>query len=203
MPKCELKLGDAMRSHHVTQLLTRYVHGQLSPAQCAQVINHVRTCTSCRAALAREERLSATLRHEMPAFGQPTPGQLAQVWAGVWGDVAAPRRRSGLFGSTWLPGFSFVVAALLVVLVMLPLIAQGGVHAEAAPLQPRPAELNEVGSPTASLTGDAVTQNALAVEREQTPATPAATVAYVSNSAGVSPVPVPRLTQSPDAWMIQ
>lgn len=190
-----------MQSRHVTQLLTRYVHGQLPPAQCAQVINHVRTCASCRAALVREERLAARLRREMPMFGQPTSGQLAHVWAGVWGEVAGPRRRGGMSGSTWLPGLSFVVAALLVVMVMLPLVAQNGVRAEAAPLQPRPAELNEAGSPTASLTGDAVTQNALAVEREQTPATPAVTVAYVPNSAGASPVPVPRVTQSPDAWL--
>ncbi|WP_119067015.1 zf-HC2 domain-containing protein [Aggregatilinea lenta] len=191
-----------MRRRHVTHLLTRYVHDQLAPAQVAQVINHVRTCASCRAALVREERLAAGMRREMPAFGQATQGQLAHVWAGVWGEVATSGRRGGLSGSTWLPGLSFMVAALLVVMVVLPLISQSGVRAEAAPVQPRPAELDAIGSPTASLTGEAATQN-VAAELEQTPATPAATVAYVSNEAGVSPVPVPRMTQSPDAWMVQ
>ncbi|HML22824.1 MAG TPA: zf-HC2 domain-containing protein [Aggregatilinea sp.] len=188
-----------MRRRHVTHLLTRYVHGQLPPAQSALVVNHVRNCAPCRAALTREESLAAGLRREMPTFGQPTSGQMAQVWAGVWGEVSTQRPRGGLSGSTWLPGLSFMVAALLVVLVMLPLISQGGIRAEAAPLQPRPAELDSAGSPTASLTGDAVTQSAFGVELEQTPATPAATVAYVSYEAGASPVPVPRATQSPGA----
>jgi len=190
-----------MRRRHVTHLLVRYAHGQLRPAQRAEVVNHVRTCDACRAALAREERLVKDLRREMPAFGQPSTRQLAQVWAGVWGDLAAPRRGTGGAGTTWLPGLSFAVAVLLAVLVVLPLAASGGIRAEAAPLQPRPADLTGPASPTLVVTGDAPTQDVSFSARGDLPATPAATVALVSR-AGASPVPVPGVTTSPEALRV-
>ncbi|MCD4686283.1 MAG: zf-HC2 domain-containing protein, partial [Anaerolineae bacterium] len=45
-----------MFNRHVTHLLTRYVNGTLRASLKARVVNHVRVCDSCRAALAREER---------------------------------------------------------------------------------------------------------------------------------------------------
>jgi hypothetical protein len=184
-----------MSGRHVTHLLARHVHGQLSPARRAQVINHVRVCAACRAALAREERLAADVRREMPQFGQPRPAQLAHVWASVWdelGPQAGGRSRRStvrerVHGWPWLPGLSMILAALLLLAVALPLIAQSDIRVEAAPLQPRPVS---TASPTPGATD---TVDAFA--RSSVAAYPAATVAYAPG--GASPVPMPGTTQEP------
>jgi hypothetical protein len=174
---------------HVTHLLTRYVHGQLRPAQRARVLNHVRVCGTCRAALAREERLAADLRREMPAFGQPTAAQLAGVWAGVWEQVGAPRqpRTNGL---TWLPGLSMMLALALALALALPVLAGRDIRAEAAPMQPRPADL---ASPTPGAT---LTDEARPADRAVI--LPRATIA-LAVEMGASPVPMPAATVSPVA----
>lgn len=170
---------------HVSHLLTRYVHDQLSPAQRAHVINHVRTCPACRAALAREERLAADLGRAMPYVGQPRPAQLAYVWAGVAQDMnpAQPRARNG--GSAWLPGLGVVLTVLLMVMVTLPLIVQSEVRAEAAPHMALPVN---TASPTVGVTDEA--QDSRIVQH------PRATVALVIG-VGASPVPMPQATVSP------
>jgi hypothetical protein len=182
---------------HVSHLLTRYVHDQLSPAQRARVINHVRTCPDCRAVLAREERLATDLRREMPHFGQPRPAQLAHVWAGVYQDMNTPHHRSrprNGGGSAWLSGLGVAMAMLLMLMVALPLVAQSEVRAEAAPRQALPVS---TASPTAGITDEAPTQRSVTFA-DNAPALPRATVALVVR-VGASPVPMPQATVSPDA----
>lgn len=187
-----------MRNRHITHLITRYVHDQLGPANRALVINHVRTCAECRAELARAERLVADLRHEMPLIGQPSAAQLTQVWAGVWGELQMPRRRST--NSIWLPGISLALVGLLVLVVVLPLLLYGGLRAEAAPMQPSLNNVLAAASPTAGVFRSATRDAGSARLFEL--ATPQATVAQVPLMAGVgaSPVPVPQATGSPEAF---
>lgn len=179
-----------MRTHHVTHLLTRYVHGQLRPAQQARVVNHICTCAACRAALVREERIASDLAREMPTFGQPSAAQLAGVWAGVWQDLHPPR--GPRVSLTWLPGLSVMLALAMVLMVALPLLAQSGIRAEAAPLQPRPADLASP-TPDATETGEALRAGGFA--------SPQATVALAVMSGvggvGATPAPVPAVTVSP------
>lgn len=173
-----------MSNRHVTHLITRYVHGQLRPAQRAAVINHTRECPACRAALAREERLVADLRREMPLIGQPRPAQLTRVWAGVWQEIGTPPQPR----NTWLPGLSLMLAALLMLALVLPLIVESGLRAEAALIQPRPNTQLATASPTAGITDEAP----LLVN------VPHATVAYAMQ-VGASPAPMPEATVSPVA----
>jgi anti-sigma factor RsiW len=181
-----------MQTRHVTHLLTRYVHGQLRPSQRARVINHVRTCPACRVALAREERVAADLRREMPAFGQARPGQLAQVWLDVWGEIGATHSPPPhTTRSTWLPGLSVVLAMLLLLAVALPLLVQSGLRAEAAPMQPRPNLAFSTASPTPGVTDEVQPANVRRV-------VPHATVAYAIQ-VGASPAPMPEATVSPEA----
>jgi anti-sigma factor RsiW len=91
-----------MRNQHITHLITRYIHGQLRPSQRARVVNHVRTCAACRAALAREEGIASDLRREMPGIGTAArSAQFAQVWAGVWQEVGGPRARAKATSCLW------------------------------------------------------------------------------------------------------
>jgi anti-sigma factor RsiW len=170
-----------MQTRHVTHLLTRYVHGQLRPSQRARVINHVRTCPACRMVLAREERVAADLRR-----------QLAQVWLNVWDEIGPthnpPPRPTH---STWLPGLSVVLATLLLLAVALPLLAQSGLRAEAAPMQPRPNLAYSTASPTPGVTDEVQHTNVRRVM-------PQATVAYAIQ-VGASPAPMPEATVSPEA----
>jgi anti-sigma factor RsiW len=182
-----------MANQHVTHLLTRYVHGQLRPAGRARVVNHVRQCAACRAALAREEWIASDLRREMPVMGAAAhAGQLSQVWAGVWSEVSASRPRT--IGKVWLPGLSAVLALVMLLAVALPLLAASGIRAEAAPHQPRPIS---TASPTpgAIETDEAWLSAAVpGADRIQ----PQATIAFVSN-VGATPAPVPEATVSPEA----
>jgi anti-sigma factor RsiW len=181
-----------MRDRHVTRLLTRYAHGQLSPAQRARVINHVRNCDHCRMVLAREERLAADLRREMPLIGQLRPGQLAHVWVGVWQEIGTPprqpRTRSG--GSIWLPGLGIALTMLLVLIIAVPLVAQNEVRAEAAPRQALP--ILSTASPTPGMTDEAPPRAGVNEIRPQ------ATVALMVE-VGASPAPMPEATISPEA----
>ncbi|MBN2306341.1 MAG: zf-HC2 domain-containing protein [Anaerolineae bacterium] len=181
-----------MATRHVTHLLTRYVHGQLRPSQRARVMNHVRDCAACRAALVREERLVLDLRREMPVFGQPTTAQLAGVWAAVWQEVQPAHRSRRGGGMVWLPGLSVVLALALALVIALPVLAQSGIRAEAAPLhqvqQPRPVDLASP-TPGATETNEAMVRH---TGGGYGAATPQATVAYVA-----SPVPMPAVTVSP------
>ena len=185
-----------MLNRHVTHLVVRYAHGQLRPAQRARVVNHARICAVCREALAREERLAADLHREMPLLGGVGAGQLSGLWAGVWHEVSAAHHRRQSTASLWLPGLSIVLAALLVLAVALPLVAQGGFRVQAAPLQPRPIS---TASPTPSV---AETDEARLLASAIGPSggnwAPQATVAYVS-LAGASPAPMPEATVSPEA----
>jgi anti-sigma factor RsiW len=176
-----------MRNGHITHLINRYLDGQLSPSQRARVINHARGCAACRATLAREERLAADLRRELPSMGQVRAGQLAQVWAGVRKDMSASRPRVG----AGLPGVSVALAMVLALAVALPLLIESGLRAEAAPLQPRPIS-------TASPTPDASETEATRAPGTFDLAEPHATVALAA-SAGLTPAPVPQATVSPEA----
>lgn len=186
-----------MGKQHVTQLLTRYVNGTLRPQQRVQVVNHVRQCDACRAALAREERVARELQRDLAQVGTPQAGQLAAVWAGVMGELNTPhstrRDPSALFS-----GLTVVIAVAFAVLLALPLMAESGIRAEAAPQQALPVN---AASPTPGVTetgdaGDVV----LPAGQASDPARmlPQATVAFVS-SAGMTPAPVPQVIGSPEA----
>ncbi len=177
-----------MFERHVTHLLTRYVNGTLRPKQRARVVNHVRTCDACRAALAREERLARDLRRELPHVGTPRPGQLAAVWAGVMREINAPRERR-VDRSTVVSGLSLMIALALAVVLALPLMADDGVRVEAAPQQARPVS---TASPTPG-----VTETGEARAAAPLVAQPQATIAFVS-AAGMTPAPVPQVTVSPE-----
>jgi len=186
-----------MSSHHVNHLLTRYVHGQLRPAQRACVINHVRVCPDCRAALAREERLANDLRREMPRLGEASARQLAGVWAGVWQEVSAPRRPPRSAPVMWVPG---VLAMMLVLAIALPLMVQSSARVQAAPSQARPVNTASptpgmAGTDEARIYGYGLGQNANGAELPE----PQATVA-LALFAGATPAPVPAATVSPEVW---
>ncbi|NDJ75660.1 MAG: zf-HC2 domain-containing protein [Chloroflexi bacterium] len=180
-----------LRNRHVKHLLRRYVHGQCRARSQARVVNHIRTCAECRAALAREERVVAELRRELPRFGQPAAHQLATVWAGVWQEVSAPRR-TPRNGGAWLPGVSMALVMLLVALIAVPILMQTDPRVEAAPFQPRPNTAN-TAAPVAGETDEAPVLPLVAVEQ-----VPQATVAYAVRS-GATPAPVPNRSASPVA----
>lgn len=180
-----------MRDRHVTHLLTRYVHGQLSLAQEARVVNHVRGCARCRAALAHEERVAHKLRDELAGIGRQSAAPVAAAWTGVWRELRSPRSRLRALAVLWLPGVSLALAVAIALAVALPLLAGGGVRVEAAPLQPRPLLM---ASPTPGVTE---TVEAFVAGAYSGPL-PQATVA-LAGEVGASPAPMPQATVSPEA----
>lgn len=181
-------------NRHVTHLIASYVEGRLSPAQRAQVVDHARVCARCGAALAREERIAAQLEREMPRLGEPRAEQMSRVWADVWQQVQAPRSTPrSRYAGVW-PGLSMALAVLLMIALALPLVAQGGMRAEAAPFDTGSNLVRSTASPTPGGTSAA---------RETTPevgvasAQPAATVALLAPTVGASPAPMPVSTVLP------
>lgn len=178
------------RDRHVTHLLARYASGQLGPAQQARVVNHVRTCPACRAALAREERVAAELRREMPAFGQPGVAQMARVWAGVWADMDPASRSGGHNRPLWLPGVSALLAMLIIAMVALPLILGRETSVEAALVQPSPNVPVTAGISLADSTREVPSQAARVANY-------APTMVAGLPGIGIIPAPVPQATASP------
>jgi anti-sigma factor RsiW len=189
-----------MHNRHVTHLINRYVGGQLNPSQCARVVNHVRVCDSCRAALARQERVASDLGRDLPALGYPPSGQLADAFAGVMQDVQAQRWQDRLPLHTWLPGVTVAVVMLLVIAVALPMVGSAGERVEAAQLRNRPVS---TASPTPGLieTDEARVSPVDETGPDAHLIRPRATVALVSRfggDAGATPAPVPGLIVSPE-----
>ena len=180
-----------MRDRHVTHLLTRYVHGQLGPAQEARVVNHVRGCARCRAALACEEQVAHDLRDELAVIGRGTAAPIAAAWTGVWRELRSPRSRLRALAVLWLPGLSLALAVALVLSVALPLLGGDGVRADAAPHQPLPV-LKASPKPGVTDTVEAYWAGG------HPGALPRATVA-LAGQVGASPVPMPQATVSPEA----
>lgn len=184
-----------MFNRHVTSLIARYIDGQLRPAQRAQVVNHVRVCAACRAALAREEQIAADLRREMPRLGQPDAARIDRVWSDVWHDIEAAPRPTRARRSTHLPGLSMALAMLVMLALALPLLAQSGMRAEAAPFEPGSNLVRSTASPTPGGTDEARTDTPASRAAR---ANPLATVA-LAPAVGASPVPMPISTAWPEA----
>lgn len=184
-----------MFNRHVTPLIARYIDGQLRPAQRAQVVNHVRTCAACRAALAREERIAADLRREMPRFGQPDAARIDRVWSDVWRDFETTPRPVRSNRTLRLPELSVALAMLVMLALALPLLAQSGMRAEAAPFEPGSNLVRSTASPTPGGTDEA---RAGAPATVVAHASAQATVA-LAPAVGASPAPMPVSTAWPEA----
>ncbi len=181
-----------MRNQHITHLITRYIHGQLRPSQRARVVNHVRTCAACRAALAREEWIASDLRRELPGWARrrvrrswPRSGRASGRKSA--GRVRGPGSRRGCRVGRG------VALVLMLAVDRCRCWLKADVRAEAAPQQPRPIS---TASPTPGMTetSEARAAGSSAVAR----LLPAATVAFVA-SVGATPAPVPQATVSPEA----
>jgi anti-sigma factor RsiW len=170
-------------------LLTRYVHGQLRPEQTAQVVNHVRQCARCRAALAREECLARDLRDELRIIGPVRPS--VRTWAAVWGEISRPRRGLRALAEMWVPALTLALALAVTLAIALPVFAGDRWAVQAALQQPLPVSM---ASPTPGATD---TSEAL-VDRAEGLTHSAATASPVS-LVGASPVPMPAATVSPEA----
>ncbi len=178
-----------MRDRHVTHLLTRYVHGQLGPGQQARVVNHVRQCAHCRAALAREEQIARDLRDEMRTLGPRRPA--AATWWAVWSEINRPRRGLRAPTDMWGAALALALALAVTLAVALPVFAGERLAPQALVQQPLPVSM---ASPTPAATD---TSEALADEGEALAHHPA-TASPVS-LVGASPVPMPAATVSPEA----
>lgn len=178
-----------MNERHVTHLLTRYVHGQLGREQQALVVNHVRRCARCRAALAREEQIARDLRDELPALGARRPA--AATWSAVWGEISRPRRGLHALAERWVPALTLALALAVTLAIALPVFAGERLAAQTALQQPLPVSM---ASPTPGATD---TSEALIGGAEALAHSPA--TAPSAGLVGASPVPMPAATVSPEA----
>lgn len=178
-----------MHDRHVTHLLTRYVHGQLGPEQGALVVNHVRRCARCRAALAREELIARDLRDELPALGPVRPA--AATWAAVWGEISRPRGGLHALAEVWVPALTLALALAVTLAIALPVFAGERWAVQAALQQPLPVSMASP-TPGATDTSEALISGAETLAHSPATASPAGLV-------GASPVPMPAATVSPEA----
>jgi anti-sigma factor RsiW len=167
---------------HVRHLLAGYVHGTLSPRQRRQVARHLADCPACRAALISHEGIMRDLRDGLPAFGQPTRPQLAQMWAVIRGRLAQP-------GPTRLPmaGLQVLGAAfgvLITAAFSLSVLFGGTAYVAAAPPPPVPAEIRATATP--------IMTRAPESSRTQLHASPTAIVYNSEPIPAASPAPIAR-----------
>ncbi len=178
-----------MRDRHVTHLLTRYVHGQLGPEQEALVVNHVRQCARCRAALAREERIARDLRDELRTLGPRRPA--AATWSAVWSEISRPRRGLRALADMWGAALALALALAVTLAVALPVFAGERLASQALVQQPLPVSMASP-TPAATDTSEALVGKGEVLARNPATASPVSMV-------GASPVPMPAATVSPEA----
>ena len=91
-----------MRCQTVRQKLEAYAGAELAPQVCERIEDHLRSCSGCREALARQKELEALVR-SVPA--PPVPdGFAGRVMAGarVRGELPRPVSRAGWRPFGWL-----------------------------------------------------------------------------------------------------
>ncbi|MBN1284277.1 MAG: zf-HC2 domain-containing protein [Anaerolineae bacterium] len=169
---------------HVTGKLAAYLHGELTPAERARVMAHLKTCETCRAALAAEEALAARLRAQFSPLTHPRPGQLARLWPGIAARIAntrPPRRMRFAHRSV----FGMALTASLLCVMLLPLLLGGRVPVSRAD-----------GSATqAAFTGPTLppgAATAIAQLPGDTATAPSTHAGQDSPGATVTPVPTPE-----------
>lgn len=177
-----------MSDRHVTHLLTRYVHGQLRPEQQALVVNHVRQCARCRAALAREEQIARELRAELATIGRGRYSPVAVSWSAVWREINQPRRGWHALAEMWVPALTLALALAMTLAIALPVFAGERLTPQAALQQPLPVSM---ASPTPGATD---TSEAPISQGGRAPLT-----VWSASMVGASPVPMPAVTVSPQA----
>ena len=124
-------MGHEARGHEELELLLPwYVNGTLEAAERAALDDHLAGCPRCRAELAREEGLAATLRAAEDVAPAPHPAQLARLLSRLDGAPRAerPRRRpaarlAGLWAGTPRPVRWAIAAQALLVLALAAVTA--------------------------------------------------------------------------------
>lgn len=130
---------------HVHHLLVAYAHRQLTPMQQRRLWRHVARCAECRAALAREEQIAHDMQTFLPRLGQPAPGQLARLWPAIWQKVQRPA--PARWSNRGLQPYGMVMALVIMCVMLSSALFQNTGHANAAPLQPVPAEVEATFTP--------------------------------------------------------
>ena len=128
---------------HVRHLLVAYVHHQLSPALEQQVDSHIRACSECRTALARENQLTHELARTVPLIGRPRPGQLSRLWPAIWREFRTPKTNA----KRWLPSYGLLMAFMLACAFFTSSLFAGQSHVIAAPVQLVPADVRPTVTP--------------------------------------------------------
>ena len=114
-------MGHEARGHEELELLLPwYVNGTLEAAERAALDDHLAGCVRCRAELAREEGLAATLRAAEDVAPAPHPAQLARLLGRLDGEPRAERlpRLAALWAGTPRPVRWAVAAQALLVLAL-------------------------------------------------------------------------------------
>ncbi len=114
-------MGHEARGHEELELLLPwYVNGTLEAAERAALDDHLAGCARCRAELAREEGLAATLRATEDVAPAPHPAQLARLMGRLDGEPRAERlpRLAALWAGTPRPVRWAVAAQALLVLAL-------------------------------------------------------------------------------------
>ncbi|GAB4570690.1 MAG: hypothetical protein Kow0077_05390 [Anaerolineae bacterium] len=167
-------------AHHVTSLLTAYVHDELPPHLRERVSRHVRECDGCYAALRRERELAAALKVEMHGMGVPRGEQLSRLLPAIVSETAGARGRGG----RGTPGIGFGVVLVIALFLLMPALMMSRAVAFTVPQdQPSP---QVVMTATQSVTDAPVfvvaSPTAVAVRFE-----------VVTEAPAVNPSPVPVL----------
>lgn len=165
-------------SRHVDHLLAAYIGGQLSAAQTARVVSHLRACQTCRDRLDVYDRLSGDLRLFLGSRPQASRNDIN----GWWDRIAQARvsRQTPAHVRALAPAFVLIVA------LGLPLVA--GLTG----ITPRPAQVRDyVEDTTAS--APATSYLAVGLAPQPQPADHTSTVIATSapQDNAVTPAPVP------------
>ncbi|GAB4522299.1 MAG: hypothetical protein OHK0046_34730 [Anaerolineae bacterium] len=127
--------------------MTAFIHNELPPEARRRVARYIDESPACYKVYIQQRALQQELSRSLPAFGQPAPQQLDQLWLSIQSDLFTPerRRRPTLQLRYGLATF------VLVMSFMLPMFWSENTITQAASTPPTPAEV--VAASTTSAPG--------------------------------------------------
>ncbi|MCU0514050.1 MAG: anti-sigma factor [Anaerolineae bacterium] len=168
--------------HYTRARLPAFLHQELPLATRRYVARHIERCPHCRSLYEAHRQTHHDLLRDLPHMGQPAKTDLARLWSRIQPELARPPVRQPAPPRPALLVYG-VTAALLLMMILLPLSGSGGTVRAAVPQHPAPQTIIAPATPTRAAAGPDAPRIALAsqtapgaraaaADLDNTPATP-------------------------------
>ena len=137
-----MSLINFLKYRYCKSRMVAFIHSELSSASRQRVARYIDECSACYAEYAHQKNIQRKLIDQIPVLGQPKPDQLDRMWAAIQGEMQPSQPRVRPLYPT---RYGLVTLALMLMLIM-PLIFQGGRVSLITVTQPTPNNIQSINT---------------------------------------------------------